>query len=70
MVRQSKQRCPCFQDWISETHHQSRGESREGSGLRVHVLLNPSSHCSLHDRQMNLRDEMMRPGRDFIWKAS
>ena len=42
------------------------GESTEGSGLRMPVILNPSSLWSLHGRPVNARDEVLRPGRDYL----
>ena len=33
------------------------------------LLLSPSSFCLLQNRPMNLRDEVLRQGRDFNWGA-
>jgi len=33
------------------------------------LFLSPSSLCSPHDRPMNLRDKVLRQGRDFNWGA-
>ena len=34
------------------------------------MLLSPSSFCLLHNRPMNLRDELLRQGIDFNWGDS
>ena len=43
---------------------------RSNSHIRTELLPSPSLLCSPHNRPVNLRDKVLRQGRDFKWGVS
>ena len=73
----SLQNCERINFWLLKLPNCGYCNSRKlGSNIISHfhswpegLLLSPSSFCSLQNRPVNLRNEVLRQGRDFNWGA-